>query len=159
MTRRRRVKIAVTPDVERLAPHSTPELRRWVALSLSAGLCEEFVFRGYLIWAFQPLLGVWGAAALSVAAFAAVHSYQGAKGALAVGGLGAAFTVVTLAFGSLLPAIALHAIVDIGEGLVAWAVFRRAVTDRNRSVDTDTSVLSAQFAEGDTAQRRGSRIA
>jgi CAAX protease family protein len=129
-TRGRRVKIACTADVERLLPHSVPELRRWLAVSLSAGLCEEFVFRGYLIWAFQPLLGVWGAAALSVGAFAAAHSYQGAKGVLATGTAGTAFTVVVLALGSLLPAMALHAIVDIGEGLAAWLVVARAPTDR-----------------------------
>ena len=28
-----------------------------VALSISAGFCEEFVFRGYLIWAFSPYSG------------------------------------------------------------------------------------------------------
>jgi membrane protease YdiL (CAAX protease family) len=122
--RRRRVKIG-NPGVERLAPHTWSELRLWLALSITAGCCEEFLFRGYLIWAFQPLLGLWGAAALSLVVFAAAHAYQGAKGMVAVGALGAVFTVVVLTFGSLWPAIVMHAIVDAGEGLVAWLVLRK----------------------------------
>lgn len=122
--RPRRVKMG-NPNVERLAPHTGSELGHWVALSLSAGFCEEFVFRGYLIWAFQSLLGLWGAAALSLVVFALAHSYQGIKGILSVGIVGGLFTLVVLIFGSLWPAIALHALVDIGQGLVAWLVFRQ----------------------------------
>jgi hypothetical protein len=95
-----------------------------VAVSLSAGFCEEFVFRGYLIWAFQPVFGLWGAAAFSVVVFAAAHAYQGAKGFLATGVVGGLLTFVVLIFGSLLPAMALHALVDIAQGLVAWLVLR-----------------------------------
>jgi membrane protease YdiL (CAAX protease family) len=104
-----------------------------MALSVSAGVCEEFIFRGYLIWAFQPLFGSWGAAALSVIAFAAAHSYQGVKGALAVGVLGILFTLVVLTCGSLWPAMALHALVDMGHGLMAWLAVRR-VGDGDRVV-------------------------
>ena len=59
--RPRRIKTG-NAHVERLAPHTRSELGWWVAVSLSAGFCEEFVFRGYLIWAFQPVFGLWGAA-------------------------------------------------------------------------------------------------
>src|ERR1051325_6306529 len=111
-----RVKI-VNPGVERLVPHTWPELRLWLALSVTAGCCEEFLFRGYLIWAFQPLLGLWGAAVLSLVVFAAAHAYQGAKGMVAVGTIGAVLTVVVLTFGSLWPAMVMHAIIDAGEGL------------------------------------------
>lgn len=121
--RRRRIQMGA--GVERLVPHTGLELPRWIALSITAGCCEEFLFRGYLIWVFQPLLGLWGAAALSLAIFAAVHAYQGAKGAAAAGAVGAVLTVVVLAFGSLWPAIVMHAVLDIGEGLVAWLVMRK----------------------------------
>ncbi|MCI0376926.1 MAG: CPBP family intramembrane metalloprotease [Gemmataceae bacterium] len=42
-------------------------------VSLTAGFCEEFLFRGYFIWVFAPWLGWWGAAALSVLIFAILH--------------------------------------------------------------------------------------
>lgn len=110
-------------------PHSRSELAWFVALSLSAGFCEELIFRGYLIWAFRPTLGLWGAAALSVVVFAAAHAYQGARGMVTTGVAGTLFTVVVLVFGSLWPAIALHALVDAGQGLVAWLVLREAPQD------------------------------
>jgi membrane protease YdiL (CAAX protease family) len=113
------------PHVERLSPHTRSELSWWVAVSLSAGFCEEFIFRGYLIWAFQPVLGLWGAAGFSVVVFAAAHAYQGAKGILATGVVGSLLTLVVLISGSLWPAIALHALTDIGAGLVAWLAFRK----------------------------------
>jgi membrane protease YdiL (CAAX protease family) len=132
-TRSRRVKMA-RPDVVKLVPHDGSELRRWIALSVSAGFCEEFIFRGYLIWALQPALGLWGAAAFSVAAFAAVHAYQGANGVFATGAVGMILTVVVLTFGSLLPAMAVHAVIDIGEGLVGWLVLGRR-NDALRPID------------------------
>jgi hypothetical protein len=40
-------------------PHSSAELRWFVAVPLTAGFCEEFFFRAYLVWAFETLLGWW----------------------------------------------------------------------------------------------------
>ena len=121
--RTKRVKIS-NPSLGIMVPQTRSELGQWVALSLSAGFCEEFVYRGYLIWVFTPLVGLWGAAALSLAAFALAHSYQGLKGVVSVGLLGAVFTLVTLISGSLWPAIVLHAVVDICNGLIAWLALR-----------------------------------
>ncbi|HEX4388983.1 MAG TPA: hypothetical protein VH109_10190 [Steroidobacteraceae bacterium] len=42
-----------------LLPRSERQLSGFAALSLTAGFCEEFLFRGYLIWALTPALG-WG---------------------------------------------------------------------------------------------------
>jgi membrane protease YdiL (CAAX protease family) len=50
---------------------------------------------------------------------------QGVKGVLATGVVGGLFTLVVLISGSLLPAIALHALTDIGTGLVAWLALRK----------------------------------
>jgi len=131
------------PYVEKLAPHTQSELSWWVAMSLSAGFCEEFVFRGYLIWAFQPLLGLVGAALFSVVVFAMAHAYQGAKGILATGIVGGLLTLVVLVSGSLFPAIVLHAVVDIGSGLVAWAALRKMRQTGEPTVNTDTHSLPA----------------
>ena len=122
--RPRRVKMA-GPHVERLVPRTRSELGCWMATSLSAGFCEEFIFRGYLIWVFQSLLGLWGAAALSVVVFALAHAYQGVQGILSTGIVGGLLTLIVLIFGSLWPAIALHALIDIGSGLVAWLALRQ----------------------------------
>lgn len=107
-----------------MLPQTRPELAWFAALSLSAGVCEELVFRGYLVWAFQPVLGLWGAAVASCIAFALAHAYQGAKGVLGTGVIGTLLMAVVLASGSLLPAIALHALIDVAQGVVAWLVLR-----------------------------------
>jgi len=122
--RRSNRRIKFPEHVARRAPHTRVELAWWLALSLSAGICEEFIFRGYLIWVLQPALGVWLAAAASLIVFAAAHAYQGAKGVVAVGAVGTLFTLIVFVFGSLVAAIAVHTLVDAGEGLVAWLALR-----------------------------------
>jgi membrane protease YdiL (CAAX protease family) len=105
-------------------PHTPAELRWFVALSLTAGVCEEFVFRGYLLWAFAPMLGWWGAAAASLAVFTAAHAYQGKEGAAKSGIAGTLLTLLVAFSGSLVPAIVLHAVADIFSGTVAWLILR-----------------------------------
>ena len=121
--RSKRIKLG-NPVADKYLPHTRYELGWWLAVSLSVGFCEEFLFRGYLIFAFQPLLGLWGAAAVSVVVFALGHAYQGIRSTLGPGIVGSLLTLVVLVSGSLLPAMALHALVDIGDGVVAWLVFR-----------------------------------
>ena len=62
-----------------LLPSTTEERVGFLGLSVTAGLCEEFLFRGYLIWVLAPYLGWWGAAAFSRLSFGVVHAYQGRK--------------------------------------------------------------------------------
>lgn len=117
-------RIRFPTNAARRAPHTRAELAWWMALSVSAGICEEFIVRGYLIWVLQPALGLWFAAAASLIVFVAAHAYQGAKGLVAVGVVGGLLTLIVLVFGSLVPAIAVHMLADAGEGLVAWLALR-----------------------------------
>jgi hypothetical protein len=105
-------------------PHTRTELHWFGGVSLTAGFCEEFLYRGYFIWVFAPWVGWWGAAALSLPFFAVAHLYQGCNGVLRTGAVGALFTLVVAVFESLWPAIALHALVDIGSGTMAWLALR-----------------------------------
>ena len=111
-------------ELAKMLPHSQSELRWFIAASLTAGICEEFLFRGYLIWAFTPVLGWWGAAVLSLLAFTAGHVYQGRSGALRAALGGGFFTLFVLVSGSLFPAMALHALIDAGSGVIAWLILR-----------------------------------
>lgn len=110
--------------VDSLVPHRPAELRMFLAVSLTAGICEELLFRGFLIWALRPWLGWWGAALLGVLAFGLAHAYLGRSAAIRAGITGVAMTLVYAACGSLLPGMALHALIDAGSGWTTWLVVR-----------------------------------
>lgn len=116
-----------------MLPHTRPELGWWVAVSLTAGFCEEYLFRGYFIWSFEPWLGWWGAAALSAPFFALAHAYLGLNGIFRSGIVGVVLTLLVALFGSLWPAIALHAVLDVGAGTIAWLALRGELVDGDGS--------------------------
>ena len=57
---------------------------------MTAGVCEELVYRGFMIAYFSAALGVsfWVAAVLSSVAFGIAHFYQGPAGILRTGLVG-----------------------------------------------------------------------
>jgi membrane protease YdiL (CAAX protease family) len=110
--------------VEAVLPRTRDELCWFGGLSLTAGFCEEFLYRGFFIVALAPWFGWWGAAALSLALFAVAHLYQGWGGVLKTGIVGILFTAAVAVSGSLWPAIAMHALIDLGAGVMAWLALR-----------------------------------
>lgn len=113
-----------------ILPHTRRELHWFGGVSVTAGFCEEFLYRGYFIWVFAPWLGWWGAAALSVPFFAMAHIYQGWQGVLRTAAAGAIFALVVAIFDSLWPAIALHILIDLSVGTMAWLVLRTSSASR-----------------------------
>lgn len=107
-----------------MLPHTRGELGWFIVLAITAGICEELIFRGSLLRALQPATGLWVAAGLSSLVFALAHAYQGMDGVLKTGLMGLFFVGIVLAFRSLLPAMLIHVLVDVGQGLVAWQVLR-----------------------------------
>jgi uncharacterized protein len=96
---------------------SSPIERRWfAALAVGAGISEEMLMRGFLIfYLWQHLPGremVWTIAASS-ALFGFGHLYQGWRYVLATGILGAALAWFYLITGSLLGPIIVHAALDL----------------------------------------------
>jgi membrane protease YdiL (CAAX protease family) len=108
-------------------PHTQREMFWFAGVSLTAGFCEEFLYRGYFVWALSPWLGQWAAAALSLAFFAVGHIYQGWNGVLRTGMVGAIYTMVVMLLDSLWPAIALHVLVDLGSGTMSWLALREGL--------------------------------
>jgi membrane protease YdiL (CAAX protease family) len=103
----------------RLFPRSRPEFALFVVLSLTAGICEEFLFRGFVMAALiRAGLAAWLVVILSSAMFGLAHLYQGKGGSLGTGILGTLFAMGRLTFGSLLPAVVWHSVLDIVAG---WA--------------------------------------
>jgi len=95
----------------------TQEERAWFALvSITAGICEEILYRGFLIRYLSNgpwHAGVWIAFAVASVSFGLAHGYQGLAGIIGTGVLGAVMGVIFFATGSLWLPIALHAIIDL----------------------------------------------
>jgi uncharacterized protein len=106
-----------------LAPHGAMEMAVWVLVALSAGICEEFVFRGYLQKQFAALTGSDGAAiVLQALVFGAAHSYQGIRGMITIGVYGALFGILAANRKSLRPGMIQHFMQDTSAGLTAGLV-------------------------------------
>jgi membrane protease YdiL (CAAX protease family) len=110
--------LSETPVLQHLIPETAAEKAVYVGVSLSAGICEELVFRGFLIAAINVASGsIVLAVLLSAGAFGIAHAHQNAIGALRATMLALVLTVPLLVTGSLYPGIAAHAIVDLAGGL------------------------------------------
>ena len=89
-----------------------------ILVALTAGVCEEILFRGYVTWYF---LAFWPGTRISLALaviissilFGFGHIYLGVRqvGTSAVGGV--LFAAIVRVAGSLLPAMMLHAALDL----------------------------------------------
>ena len=108
----------------KILPRTTPELLVFLLVACMAGVWEELLYRGFLLWFLAPYLTIWGAVALSTAVFALGHIYQGWKGLPRAGGIGLLFAIGYVFSFSLWWLIALHALVDLFGGLAAWRVMR-----------------------------------
>jgi membrane protease YdiL (CAAX protease family) len=87
-------------------------------LSATAGICEEFIFRGYLQKQFQAITGSDAAAvALQAVLFGIAHSYQGVKSMVTITVYGALFGILAVYRKSLRPGMIQHAMQDSFAGL------------------------------------------
>jgi membrane protease YdiL (CAAX protease family) len=98
-----------------MIPRTKKEKRWFSLLSFSAGVCEEIIYRGFLLFLIQaifPGLPVWLMVLIPSAIFGLGHFYQGVKGMLMTGAIGAVFMCVFLVTDSLLLCMALHFLMD-----------------------------------------------
>ena len=104
---------------ERILPRSTVELLPYLALAITAGLCEEFLYRGFAMAVLTHVgLQTWAVVLLSSALFGLAHSYQGRGGVVMTMLIGIVLGLGRIAFDSLIPAIFWHSAVDVVAGAV-----------------------------------------
>jgi len=103
--------------IGRILPASAMERVGFTPVALTAGICEETLYRGFLTFAFyQAYPNMVLALALSTVAFGIGHLYQGPRGILSTMALGMVLATLYSASGSLWPGIALHAFIDLANG-------------------------------------------
>jgi membrane protease YdiL (CAAX protease family) len=106
-------------NVRSLLPRTTLEIFLWILVSISAGVCEEFVFRGYLQRQFAAMTRVPAALVLQAVVFGVSHGYQGWKQVVIISVLGMLFGLLAHWRKSLVPGMAAHAWADIYSGLLS----------------------------------------
>ncbi len=102
---------------ERILPQSRMELIPFLALAVTAGLCEEFLYRGFAMAVISRTgLPTGVVILLSSILFGLAHLYQGRAGFLSTMVLGILFGISRVMLGSLLPVIVWHIGVDVVAG-------------------------------------------
>lgn len=110
-------------SLDLLLPRTPGEVILWLANSVSAGFCEEFVFRGYvqrqlLAWTSQAWLSILGQGVI----FGLMHAYQGWRPVLRICAIGILFGVLAAWRKSLRPGMIAHGWYDIWAGWLGSAI-------------------------------------
>ena len=102
----------------RILPQSVRERTPFLALAITAGCCEEFLYRGFAMAVFvRAGFPIWASVVVSSVLFGAAHLYQGRGGLIGTGILGLLFGAFRAFLGTFLPVVAWHAAIDIVAGV------------------------------------------
>lgn len=107
---------ALLRPVASLLPRTRVERWAFAAVAVTAGVTEEVLYRGWLVWFLllaAPVGGYGGAVLVSSVAFGLGHAYQGVRGVLLTGLAGFALGQLAYSTGSLLLPVLLHVLVDL----------------------------------------------
>jgi membrane protease YdiL (CAAX protease family) len=103
---------------ERILPQSTIELIPFLGLAITAGFCEEFLYRGFAMAVLSRAgLPTGVVIILSAVLFGMAHLYQGRAGLVSTTVLGLLLGTSRAMLGSLLPVVAWHTGVDVVAGV------------------------------------------
>jgi membrane protease YdiL (CAAX protease family) len=104
--------------VQGMMPQSTSQIVLWIVVAITAGFCEEFVFRGYL----QQQLASWFrsvpiSVGVTALIFGCIHFYQGTGAVVQIACLGVLYGIVAARRGNLRSAMVAHALQDVSVAL------------------------------------------
>lgn len=105
----------IPAELSAMLPQTVQEKRYWLFISITAGLTEEFMYRGFLLYILDylfPAAGIIVCVLASAIIFGLAHSYQGISGIAKTGILGLVFSSIYIATGSILPGMVLHFLID-----------------------------------------------
>jgi len=102
----------------RILPANSVELLPYCALAVTAGVCEEFLYRGFAMAALSRVgFPAWSVVLLTAVLFGLAHVYQGRSG---IGGtfvMGILFGIIRLVYDTLVPVMLVHIVVDLVAGI------------------------------------------
>ncbi len=109
-----------------LMPHTPREYLLFRMVAITAGICEEVLYRGFVMWYLTIWITIIPAALASSILFGFAHIYIGIPHVIRTMIVGAVFAVVVLGTGSLWPAIVLHAAIDLFSGDLVYRTLHAA---------------------------------
>lgn len=113
-------------DVRNILPSTQQEYNQVKFLAITAGITEEIMYRGFLIWGFSLFTNIWLASLLSIFCFTLGHLYQQKlENLLRVAFAALAFTGLYLLSGSLIPGIILHIVMDLAAMSTWWYIHKQ----------------------------------
>ena len=131
----------------RILPRTAGERAWFVGVALTAGVCEEILYRGYLPWFLAGLLGhLLLGFALATLAFGLGHAYQGRGGVIVTAVLGTFLSGMVLLTRSLVPGQILHTMVDLVNGIALGAAMVRLDGEHAAAAAVAAAVAAAEPA-------------
>lgn len=128
-----------SPVGRTLLPEGGSEQRWFVLIAGLAAVCEEYIYRGFLLHALAAWTGnVWLAAGITSLSFGLAHGYQRLIGILRSGMLGLLLAIPVIFTGSLFPAIVAHFWINSAIGLGGWKWLMPEPDGPHLADDTDT---------------------
>jgi membrane protease YdiL (CAAX protease family) len=116
---------AMANNYDWMMPSTSSELRWFIlGLSMSAGICEELLFRGFIVGALGQEIGLTASLFLSSLLFGACHLYQGWQNVLRTAFIGLLLGLIYVFTELLWVVIALHITVDAFGGAVGYLLSR-----------------------------------
>ena len=109
-------------DIDLVRPTTPREHLGFQLLSITAGINEEIIFRGFLIGVMAMFMPIWVAAIATTLLFILAHIYQGIDGMMRILPISVIMATIFVIGGSLWPVIILHIVVDSAAGfMIAWS--------------------------------------
>ena len=132
-----------------MLPQTMPQLALWFLVSLTAGICEELIFRGYLLqqfiaWTGRPMVSV----LLAGLVFGSIHLYEGLAAILPIAALGIVYGLIVVRYrGDLRAVMVAHTLQDF---LIAIFALARPYAERHahtvHALAINISSLSSFFS-------------
>lgn len=103
---------------DKILPKTWVETVPYLGLALTAGICEEFIYRGFVMATLCRVgLAGWATVAISSVMFGLAHLYQGRGGLVSTTIVGLVFGTARIAYHSLVPVTFWHAAIDAVAGI------------------------------------------
>ena len=124
--RAKREELAASVErARKFVPVGSTQVAAFVLVALTAGICEEILYRGWLLSFLGALTGsMWIGMILSAVLFGIGHAYQGRQGIVATGVLGLVFGTMFVLVRSLVPGQVIHAGIDLVNGILAGKIVK-----------------------------------